>query len=81
MYSFCDFSQVFLSLVQGTNLIQRLINMAYTYDNLAHRVLKAQSDHRSRHEGKHLVGQIYARLFFEKIKLGFLIVCLCVFLQ
>lgn len=31
------FSQVFLSLVQGTNLIQRLINVAYTYDNLAHR--------------------------------------------
>lgn len=30
-------SQVFLSLVQGTNLIQRLINVAYTYDNLAHR--------------------------------------------
>lgn len=29
--------QVFLSLVQGTNLIQRLINVAYTYDNLAHR--------------------------------------------
>lgn len=44
--------QVFLSLVQGTNLIQRLINVAYTYDNLAHRVLKAQSDHRSRHEGE-----------------------------
>lgn len=31
------FFQVFLSLVQGTNLIQRLINVAYTYDNLAHR--------------------------------------------
>lgn len=29
--------QVFLSLVQGTSLIQRLINVAYTYDNLAHR--------------------------------------------
>lgn len=29
--------QVFLSLVQGTNLIQRLINVAYTYDNLGHR--------------------------------------------
>lgn len=68
--------QVFLGLVQETNLIQRLINVAYTYDNLAHRywdprvrlysaqaclrlpavflfhrVLKAQSDHRSRHEG------------------------------
>lgn len=76
--------QVFLSLVQGTNLIQRLINVAYTYDNLAHRwqntgvpkiyfwylkyfrynlhfvfsfnrVLKAQSDHRSRHEGENLL--------------------------
>lgn len=67
---------MFLGLVQETNLIQRLINVAYTYDNLAHRygdarasrpaapscfhslllclfhrVLKAQSDHRSRHEG------------------------------
>lgn len=67
---------MFLGLVQDTNLIQRLINVAYTYDNLAHRywhpragpfpaqpcfrsplvflfhrVLKAQSDHRSRHEG------------------------------
>uniref|UniRef100_A0A3P9L1X7 Ubiquitin carboxyl-terminal hydrolase 34 n=1 Tax=Oryzias latipes TaxID=8090 RepID=A0A3P9L1X7_ORYLA len=42
-------TEVFLSLVQGTNLIQRLINVAYTYDNLGH-VLKAQSDHRSRHE-------------------------------
>lgn len=29
--------QVFLGLVQETNLIQRLINVAYTYDNLAHR--------------------------------------------
>lgn len=28
---------MFLSLVQGTSLIQRLINVAYTYDNLAHR--------------------------------------------
>ncbi|XP_032418043.1 ubiquitin carboxyl-terminal hydrolase 34 isoform X3 [Xiphophorus hellerii] len=46
-------TEVFLSLVQGTNLIQRLINVAYTYDNLAHRVLKAQSDHRSRHEVTH----------------------------
>lgn len=66
---FCDFSQVFLSLVQGTNLIQRLINMAYTYDNLAHRVLKAQSDHRSRHEGKHIIGRICLRFFVEKTKL------------
>lgn len=31
------YQQVFLSLVQGTSLIQRLINVAYTYDNLAHR--------------------------------------------
>ncbi|XP_028827085.1 ubiquitin carboxyl-terminal hydrolase 34 isoform X3 [Denticeps clupeoides] len=46
-------TEVFLSLVQGTSLIQRLINVAYTYDNLAHRVLKAQSDHRSRHEVTH----------------------------
>lgn len=70
--------QVFLGLVQDTNLIQRLINVAYTYDNLAHRyrpgsqappgspgppltasllvhrVLKAQSDHRSRHEGANI---------------------------
>ncbi|XP_037108825.1 ubiquitin carboxyl-terminal hydrolase 34 isoform X3 [Syngnathus acus] len=46
-------TEVFLSLVQGTNLIERLINVAYTYDNLAHRVLKAQSDHRSRHEVTH----------------------------
>ncbi|KTG46700.1 hypothetical protein cypCar_00027517, partial [Cyprinus carpio] len=46
-------TEVFLSLVQGTNLIQRLINVAYTYDNLAHRLLKAQSDHRSRHEVTH----------------------------
>uniref|UniRef100_A0A8C7W9I2 Ubiquitin carboxyl-terminal hydrolase 34 n=1 Tax=Oncorhynchus mykiss TaxID=8022 RepID=A0A8C7W9I2_ONCMY len=46
-------TEVFLGLVQGTNLIQRLINVAYTYDNLAHRVLKAQSDHRSRHEVTH----------------------------
>ncbi|GAA6074013.1 ubiquitin carboxyl-terminal hydrolase 34 isoform X1 [Tachysurus ichikawai] len=45
-------TEVFLSLVQGTSMIQRLINVAYTYDNLAHRVLKAQSDHRSRHEGE-----------------------------
>lgn len=73
--------QVFLGLVQETNLIQRLINVAYTYDNLAHRcqnsrqsrcvsphtppltavflfhrVLKAQSDHRSRHEGEKVPG-------------------------
>ncbi|MGH0141434.1 UNVERIFIED_CONTAM: hypothetical protein FKN15_009228 [Acipenser sinensis] len=46
-------TEVFLSLVQGTNLIHRLISVAYTYDNLAHRVLKAQSDHRSRHEVTH----------------------------
>nr|XP_023680681.1 ubiquitin carboxyl-terminal hydrolase 34 isoform X2 [Paramormyrops kingsleyae] len=46
-------TEVFLGLVQGTSLIQRLINVAYTYDNLAHRVLKAQSDHRSRHEVTH----------------------------
>ncbi|XP_011610930.2 ubiquitin carboxyl-terminal hydrolase 34 isoform X2 [Takifugu rubripes] len=46
-------TEVFLGLVQETNLIQRLINVAYTYDNLAHRVLKAQSDHRSRHEVTH----------------------------
>ncbi|XP_061685121.1 ubiquitin carboxyl-terminal hydrolase 34 isoform X2 [Syngnathoides biaculeatus] len=46
-------TEVFLSLVQGTNLIEHLINVAYTYDNLAHRVLKAQSDHRSRHEVTH----------------------------
>ncbi|XP_028316758.1 ubiquitin carboxyl-terminal hydrolase 34 isoform X2 [Gouania willdenowi] len=46
-------TEVFLSLVQGPNLIQRLMNVAYTYDNLAHRVLKAQSDHRSRHEVTH----------------------------
>ncbi|XP_033873774.3 ubiquitin carboxyl-terminal hydrolase 34 isoform X3 [Acipenser ruthenus] len=46
-------TEVFLSLVQGTNMIHRLISVAYTYDNLAHRVLKAQSDHRSRHEVTH----------------------------
>ncbi|XP_051939696.1 ubiquitin carboxyl-terminal hydrolase 34 isoform X4 [Hippocampus zosterae] len=46
-------TEVFLSLVQGTSLIERLITVAYTYDNLAHRVLKAQSDHRSRHEVTH----------------------------
>uniref|UniRef100_W5NGU5 Ubiquitin carboxyl-terminal hydrolase 34 n=1 Tax=Lepisosteus oculatus TaxID=7918 RepID=W5NGU5_LEPOC len=46
-------TEVFLGLVQGTNLIHRLINVAYTYDNLGHRVLKAQSDHRSRHEVTH----------------------------
>ncbi|NIG59088.1 ubiquitin carboxyl-terminal hydrolase 34-like isoform X2 [Pontoporia blainvillei] len=44
---------VFLVLVQGTSLIQRLMSVAYTYDNLAPRVLKAQSDHRSRHEVSH----------------------------
>ncbi|XP_041108948.1 ubiquitin carboxyl-terminal hydrolase 34 isoform X3 [Polyodon spathula] len=46
-------TEVFLSLVQGTNMIHRLISVAYTYDNLAHRVLKAQSHHRSRHEVTH----------------------------
>uniref|UniRef100_A0A8C9UXP2 Ubiquitin carboxyl-terminal hydrolase 34 n=1 Tax=Scleropages formosus TaxID=113540 RepID=A0A8C9UXP2_SCLFO len=46
-------TEVFLSLVQGNNLIQRLINVAYTYENLAPRVLKAQCDHRSRHEVMH----------------------------
>jgi len=29
------------------------MSVAYTYDNLAPRVLKAQSDHRSRHEVSH----------------------------
>ncbi|MGH0137239.1 UNVERIFIED_CONTAM: hypothetical protein FKN15_063069 [Acipenser sinensis] len=29
-------TEVFLSLVQGTNMIHRLISVAYTYDNLAH---------------------------------------------
>ncbi|XP_018120315.1 ubiquitin carboxyl-terminal hydrolase 34 isoform X2 [Xenopus laevis] len=46
-------TEVFLVLVQGTCLIQRLMSVAYTYDNLAPRVLKAQSDHRSRHEVTH----------------------------
>ncbi|NWQ77721.1 UBP34 hydrolase, partial [Columbina picui] len=46
-------TEVFLVLVQGTSLIQRLMSVAYTYDNLAPRVLKAQSDHRSRHEVTH----------------------------
>ncbi|MEJ1274325.1 hypothetical protein NN561_005208 [Cricetulus griseus] len=46
-------TEVFLVLVQGTSLIQRLMSVAYTYDNLAPRVLKAQSDHRSRHEVSH----------------------------
>ncbi|XP_036605909.1 ubiquitin carboxyl-terminal hydrolase 34-like [Trichosurus vulpecula] len=45
--------QIFLVLVQGTCLIHRLMSVAYTYDNLAPRVLKAQSDHRSRHEVTH----------------------------
>ncbi len=96
----CLLYQVFLSLVQGTNLIQRLINVAYTYDNLAHRwkhkilthedsfivncfiylvffnpsvlwlscrVLKAQSDHRSRHEGKHIIGYISMCFYFPLI--------------
>ncbi|KAG2467434.1 UBP34 hydrolase, partial [Polypterus senegalus] len=45
--------KVFLTLVQGTNIINHLIRVAYTYDNLAHRVLKAQSDHKSRHEVTH----------------------------
>ncbi|KAF2987749.1 hypothetical protein EK904_015161, partial [Melospiza melodia maxima] len=40
-------------LTEGTSLIQRLMSVAYTYDNLAPRVLKAQSDHRSRHEVTH----------------------------
>lgn len=31
------FLKVFLVLVQGTNLIQRLMSVAYTYDNLAPR--------------------------------------------
>nr|XP_060479486.1 ubiquitin carboxyl-terminal hydrolase 34 [Panthera onca] len=46
-------TEVFLVLVQGTSLIQRLMSVTYTYDNLAPRVLKAQSDHRSRHEVSH----------------------------
>ncbi|XP_039594276.1 ubiquitin carboxyl-terminal hydrolase 34 [Polypterus senegalus] len=46
-------TEVFLTLVQGTNIINHLIRVAYTYDNLAHRVLKAQSDHKSRHEVTH----------------------------
>lgn len=31
------FLKVFLVLVQGTSLIQRLMSVAYTYDNLAPR--------------------------------------------
>nr|XP_033794971.1 ubiquitin carboxyl-terminal hydrolase 34 isoform X3 [Geotrypetes seraphini] len=40
-------------LTEGTSLIHRLMSVAYTYDNLAPRVLKAQADHRSRHEVTH----------------------------
>lgn len=32
-----QFLKVFLVLVQGTSLIQRLMSVAYTYDNLAPR--------------------------------------------
>ncbi|XP_062912032.1 ubiquitin carboxyl-terminal hydrolase 34 isoform X4 [Mobula hypostoma] len=62
-------TEIFLSLVHGSGLIYRLMSVAYTYNNLAHRswisvtkienagtlsrVLKAQSDHRSRHEVTH----------------------------
>ncbi|XP_069090498.1 ubiquitin carboxyl-terminal hydrolase 34 isoform X1 [Pleurodeles waltl] len=46
-------TEVFLILAEGTSLIQRLMSVAYTYDNLAPRVLKAQTDHKSRHEVTH----------------------------